>query len=182
MREEKSTQISSTSILNKIFIIREHKVMFDKDLALLYGVSTSYLNKAVKRNVKRFPDDFMFQLTQAESENLMFQIGTSRWGGTRKLPYVFTEQGIAMLSGVLNSDRAINVNIDIMRTFIKIRIAIQENARVLLELEKVKAHLKNHDKSIVIIYKYLDKLITKTDSDIKREKIGYKISKSVNKD
>jgi hypothetical protein len=88
--------------------------MLDRDLAELYGVLTGNLNKAVKRNVKRFPDDFMFRLTKAEFDNLLFQIGTSSWGGTRSLPYAFTGQGVAMLSGILNSDRAINVNIQIM--------------------------------------------------------------------
>ena len=99
--------------------------MLDKDLAELYHVTTGNLNKAVKRNIKRFPPDFMFQLTNEEflklKENLIFQNGISNWGGTRKLPYAFTEQGLAMLSGVLNSDIAINVNISIMRAFVAIR-------------------------------------------------------------
>jgi hypothetical protein len=95
--------------------------MLDKDLAELYGVQTRDLNKAVKRNIERFPSDFMFQLTKEEMENLMFQNGTSRWGGTRKLPFAFTEQGVAMLSGVLRSPTAIEVNIRIMRTFVAVR-------------------------------------------------------------
>ncbi len=99
-------------------MIRDKRVMLDKDLAELYGVTTGNLNKAVKRNYARFPDDFMFQLTKKEFNNLIFQIGISSWGGRRKLPYVFTEQGVAMLSGVLHSDRAIKVNIQIMRVFI----------------------------------------------------------------
>ena len=88
--------------------------MLDKDLAVLYGVTTGNLNKAVKRNIKRFPEDFMFQLTKQEFDNLLFQFGISSWGGIRTLPYAFTEQGVAMLSGVLSSDRAIQVNIQIM--------------------------------------------------------------------
>ena len=110
-------------IQSKIYEVRGQNVMVDKDLAELYQVTTSNLNKAVQRNIKRFPPDFMFQLTQEEFDelNLIFQNGTSRWGGTRKLPYVFTEQGLAMLSGVLNSDIAIQVNISIMRAFVAVR-------------------------------------------------------------
>lgn len=110
-------------IQQKIYEIRGVKVMLDRDLAQLYEVTTGNLNKAVMRNIKRFPDDFMFQLTKEEWENLKFQIGISSagWGGVRKLPYAFTEQGLAMLSGILNSDIAINVNIAIMRTFVAMR-------------------------------------------------------------
>lgn len=112
-------------IKSLIYEIRGVKVMLDKDLADLYHVTTGNLNKAVKRNVKRFPSDFMFQLNKTEFEqlknDLIFQNGISSWGGTRKLPYAFTEQGLAMLSGVLNSDIAIDVNISIMRAFVALR-------------------------------------------------------------
>lgn len=112
-------------IQSKIYEIRGQKVMLDRDLAELYQVTTGNLNKAVKRNMKRFPSDFMFQLTMEEFEvlknNLIFHFGISSWGGTRKLPYAFTEQGLAMLSGILNSDIAIEVNIGIMRAFVAIR-------------------------------------------------------------
>lgn len=108
-------------IRSRIHTIRGKQVMIDKDLAELYGVHTRDLNKAVKRNIERFPDDFMFQLTKEEMSNLMFQIGTSSWGGTRKLPFAFTEQGVAMLSGVLRSPIAVEVNIRIMRTFVAVR-------------------------------------------------------------
>ena len=108
-------------IRNRIHTIRGKQVMLDKDLAELYGVQTRDLNKAVKRNIERFPDDFMFQLTKEEMNNLMFQFGTSSWGGTRKLPFAFTEQGVAMLSGVLRSPIAVEVNIRIMRTFVAVR-------------------------------------------------------------
>lgn len=114
-----------TVIQSKIYEIRGQRVMIDRDLAELYQVTTGNLNKAVKRNIRRFPPDFMFQLTKEEFEklrnNLIFQSGTSSWGGTRKLPYAFTEQGLAMLSGILNSDVAIDVNISIMRAFVAIR-------------------------------------------------------------
>ena len=112
-------------IKSLIYEIRGVKVMLDKDLADLYHVTTGNLNKAVKRNIKRFPSDFMFQINKTEFEqlknDLIFQNGISSWGGTRKLPYAFTEQGLAMLSGVLNSDIAIDVNISIMRTFVALR-------------------------------------------------------------
>ena len=108
-------------IQSKIYEIRGYKVMLDFDLAEMYRVETRRLNEAVKRNIKRFPFDFMFQLTKEEWEILMSQIATSSWGGTRKMPYAFTEQGVAMLSGLLNSDIAIEVNIGIMRSFVAIR-------------------------------------------------------------
>lgn len=108
-------------IQNRIYDIRGQKVMIDRDLAGLYQVETRRLNEAVKRNIKRFPSDFMFQLTKEEFESLMSQFATSSRGGTRKLPFAFTEQGLAMLSGVLNSDVAIEVNISIMRAFVAIR-------------------------------------------------------------
>ena len=108
-------------IQSKIYEIRGQKVMLDRDLAEMYGVQTKALNQAVKRNIKRFPSDFMFQLSKDEWTNLRSQFVTSSWGGTRKLPFAFTEQGVAMLSSILNSDTAIEVNIAIMRTFVAVR-------------------------------------------------------------
>lgn len=108
-------------IENKIYEIRGKKVMLDFDLAEMYQVETKNLNKAVKRNIERFPEDFMFQLTSEEMANLRFQIGTSSWGGTRYLPFAFTEQGVAMLSGILRSPQAVEVNINIMRAFVHMR-------------------------------------------------------------
>lgn len=105
----------------RIYLVRGQKVILDRDLAELYMVSTRDLNKAVKRNLERFPEDFMIQLSSEEFKNLMFQFGTSSWGGTRKLPYVFTELGVAMLSSVLNSSHAVQMNIYIMRAFVKLR-------------------------------------------------------------
>jgi hypothetical protein len=122
-----------------IYLIRDQKVMLDMDLADLYGVETKRLNEQVKRNIERFPDDFMFQLTKAESVNLKSQIATSRWGGRRTIPFAFTEQGVAMLSSVLNSKRAVQVNIEIMRTFVHLRRLLLSNkdlSRRLNELEK----------------------------------------------
>jgi len=107
-------------IEKKIMLIRGRKVLLDRDLAELYNVSTGNLNKAVTRNIERFPDDFMFRVSKKEFDDLIFQFGTSKWGGTRKLPRVFTEQGVAMLSGILKSQRAVKVNIAIMRAFVHI--------------------------------------------------------------
>lgn len=161
-------------IMNKIYLIREQKIMLDKDLAELYGVLTGNLNKAVKRNIKRFPEDFMFQLTKEEFDNLKFQFGTSSWGGTRNLPYAFTEQGVAMLSGILTSDRAINVNIQIMRIFTRIRQLLADNLNVKLEIEEIKKKLENQDKNIELVFSYLDGLIEKQENPQTRKQIGYR--------
>src|SRR5438132_10771365 len=130
----KHLSLPDESVINKIYLIRGKKVMLDSDLAELYGVLTGNLNKAVKRNIERFPEDFMFQLTKSELENLIFQIGTSssKWGGIRKLPFVFTEQGVAMLSSVLNSKQAVAVNIQIIRIFTRIREVLGTNKEILM--------------------------------------------------
>jgi hypothetical protein len=165
-------------ITNKIYLVRDKKVMLDEDLAKLYGVTTGNLNKAVNRNISRFPEDFMFQLTKPEFENLIFQIGTSSWGGRRKLPYAFTEQGVAMLSGVLNSDRAIKVNIQIMRVFTKVREYLMDNLSVRLEIEEIKKKLENHDKNIELVFTYLDELIEKHENPKPKRSIGFKVPDS----
>lgn len=144
--------------------------MIDKDLASLYGVSTGNFNKAVKRNIKRFPDDFMFQLNQNEF-NLIFQNGTSSWGGTRKLPLAFTEQGVAMLSSVLNSDRAIEVNIRIIRIFTKMREMLLTHKDILLKLEKLEKQVTIHSEEIRNIFIALRKLLNTEPPP--RRKIGY---------
>jgi hypothetical protein len=165
-------------ITSKIYLIRDKKVMLDEDLAELYNVSTGVLNQAVKRNISRFPDDFMFQVTKEEFDNLIFQFGTSRWGGRRKLPYAFTEQGVAMLSGVLHSERAITVNIQIMRVFTKVREILTDNLSVRLEIEEIKKQLVNHDKNIELVFSYLDELIEKHDNPKSRKAIGFKTSRN----
>ena len=138
-------------IQSKIYEIRGHKVMIVRDLAELYQVTTGNLNKSVQRNIKRFPSDFMFQLTKEEFDqlktNLIFQNGISNWGGTRKLPYAFTEQGLAMLSGILSSDTAIQVNINIMRAFVAVRRLISnppvdKNAELREEMKKLKDYME----------------------------------------
>jgi len=173
-KKENKIMLPDEIISNKIYFIRDTKVMLDKDLAELYGVLTGNLNKAVKRNIKRFPENFMFQLTKEEFENLKFQFGISSWGGNRSLPYVFTEQGVAMLSGILNSDRAINVNIQIMRIFTKIREVLTDNLSVKLEIEEIKKKLDNQDKSIELVFTYLDELMEKQESLKPRKLIGFK--------
>lgn len=129
------------SITDKIYEIRGVRVMLDRDLADLYQVTTSALNQAVKRNIRRFPPDFMFQLNNQEFDNLKSQIVTSSWGGIRKLPFAFTEQGVAMLSGLLNSDIAINANIAIMRAFVAMRNYITTTDNITAELREMRAKL-----------------------------------------
>lgn len=128
-------------IQSKIHEIRGQRVMLDRDLAELYQVTTSALNQAVKRNSKRFPPDFMFQLTNQEFANLKSQFVTSSWGGIRKMPYAFTEQGVAMLSGLLNSDIAINANIAIMRAFVAMRNYITTTTQITAELAEIRVKL-----------------------------------------
>ena len=169
-------------IVNQIYLIRGHKVLLDKDLANLYQVTTGNLNKAVQRNLKRFPSDFMFQLNEEEFKNLIFQNGTSSWGGTRKLPFAFTEQGVAMLSGILNSDRAINVNIQIMRVFTRIRQVLIDNTELRLAIEEIRKKTNNNAKNIEIVFQYLDELIEKKESTKPRRKICYKLPRKKSDD
>lgn len=157
-------QLSDTiDIQPMIKVIRGQQVMLDSDLSALYGVETRRLNEQVKRNIERFPDDFMFQLRKEELDNLMSQNATSSWGGTRKLPYAFTEQGIAMLSSVLKSQTAVEVNIRIMRAFIAMRRFIATNAQLFQRLETIEYHqleMKQHqevtDRRIDEVFKHLD--------------------------
>ena len=161
--------ISSERIVSKIYVIRNRKVMIDRDLAELYNVKTKDLNAAVKRNLKRFPEDFMFKLSKDEFRNLRLQISTSSWGGTRYEPLVFTEQGVAMLSSVLNSDRAISVNIQIIRTFTKIRELLATNEalqRKMMDMER------KYDGKIKEIFDALGFLLE--DKIKSKKKIGFK--------
>lgn len=151
-----SNSISVEVIAAKILIVKGKRVMLDKDLAELYEVMTKNLNKAVKRNIERFPEDFMFQLTKEEIENLRFQIGTSKRGGRRYLPYVFTQEGVAMLSSVLNSKRAIQVNIQIMRAFVKLRHMLLTNRDL---RRKIEAMEKKYDKQFAIIFEAIKQLL-----------------------
>jgi phage regulator Rha-like protein len=164
--------ISEETIVEKIFVIRGQKVMLDRDLAEMYGVETASLNRAVKRNSTRFPDDFIFQLSKEEFQNLIYQIGTSSWGGTRKLPYVFTEQGVAMLSSVLNSETAIQVNIQIIRLFTKMKQLILDNKDLWMKIEKIEQHLLKNDDEIQTIFAYLKKLLIPENKP--RNPMGFK--------
>lgn len=166
--------ITEEFIMSKILLIRGQKVMIDSELGLLYGVETKQLKRQVRRNIERFPEDFMFELTEIESEILRSQFGTSSWGGNRYVPMVFTEQGVAMLSSILNSGTAIKVNIQIIRVFTKIRESISDNLNMKLEIEDIKKKLSNHDKNIELVFNYLDELIDKQENKVERTKIGYK--------
>lgn len=186
--------IPDERIISQIYLIRGKKVMFDRDLAKLYGVETKALNRAVKRNIDRFPDDFMFQLSQSEAnafskyqigtlnntmssksqiatlgKNLRYQNGTSSYGGRRYLPYVFTEQGVAMLSSVLKSKRAIAVNIQIMRTFTKIREMLLNHKQLQQKIEKME---KKYDENFKVVFKVIARLI-KEDVEPK-EPLGFR--------
>lgn len=157
-------------ITNKIHIIRNQKVMLDYDLATLYEVETKALKQSVKRNIERFPEDFMFELTKVEFDDLRSQIVTSSYGGMRYLPFAFTEQGVAMLSGVLKSEKAIKINIAIMRTFVILRNS-------LLNLEEITSKVKEIENQFPEIYKILNYLMNKEDIKTEQEdrtKIGYK--------
>jgi hypothetical protein len=156
--------IRKNIIERKMFLLRGLNVMLDRDLAELYGVQTKVFLQAVKRNKKSFPSDFMFQLDKKEFENLRFyfgisnlrsQIVTSSWGGRRYLPYAFTEQGVAMLSSILNSERAIQVNIGIMRIFVNIRKLVSANKGILIRLNQLEDKIQSHDKKIRTIFEVI---------------------------
>ena len=159
-------------VINKIYIIRGQKIMLDEDLAELYQVDTKRLNEAVKRNTDRFPKDFMFRLTQKEFDNLKSQFATSSWGGRRKLPYAFTEQGVSMLSGVLNSAIAIQVHIQIIRVFTKMKEMLLTNKDILLKLEQMEKDVKTNKKDIALIFEALKQLLNPPKEP--RRRIGFK--------
>ena len=163
-------------VSKRIFVIRGHRVMLDMDLAQLYGVSVGRLNEAVKRNTKRFPADFMFLLTKAEheslrTENLKSQIAISSWGGRRHMPYAFTEQGVAMLSSVLRSERAIRVNIAIMRAFVRLRQLAGMNKELTIKLDELERRVGTHDVQIKGIFEAIRRLTVGPEPKDKR--IGF---------
>ncbi len=166
--------IPNEIIENKIYFIRGQKVMIDIHLATLYGVETKQLKRQVRRNMERFPEDFMFELTDIEYEILRSQFGTSSWGGNRYKPLAFTEQGVAMLTSVLNSPMAIKMNIQIIRVFTKMREFLSNNMSLKLDVEAIKLRLNNNDKNVELLFSYLDELIDKKENTIERNKIGYK--------
>jgi hypothetical protein len=148
-----------TVIQKKIYEIRGHKVMLDKDLAILYGIPTKSLNLAVKRNIDRFPGDFMFQLTQDEFDNLRFQFETSSWGGRRYLPNAFTELGVAMLSSVLNSPQAIQMNIFIMRAFVLLRQYALSYKELAEQINEIRQTVAGHGEQLNQIYETIENLL-----------------------
>jgi phage regulator Rha-like protein len=183
------------SIQNRIYEIRGERVMLDRDLALLYEINVKVLNQAVKRNIKRFPKDFMFQLTKEELEELRFQFETSettnssrsqivtlktgRGSNIKYLPYAFTEQGVAMLSGILNSDKAIAMNIAIMRAFVEIRRILIEENDLRSQLKQIKEKIGDHDAQLNQIYDAMENLLDEKAAERKwdeRKKIGFKIA------
>ena len=158
-------------INTKIHMLRDVKVMLDYDLAALYETETKNLKRQVNRNIERFPEDFMFQLTKEEFDNLRCQVGTSSYGGTRYLPYAFTEQGVAMLSSVLSSQKAIEVNIAIMRAFVKMR-------KYAMNYKELAEKLLDHDKQLDDVNEVLNYLMTEKKLEIEqqeRPRIGFKI-------
>ncbi|MEI6511501.1 MAG: ORF6N domain-containing protein [Candidatus Uhrbacteria bacterium] len=161
--------IPAEIVENKIYLFRGQKVLLDRDLAEMYGVTTKVLNQAVSRNMERFPDDFMFKLSLREASNLKSQIVTSSWGGRRKQPMAFTEQGVAMLSSVLSSPRAIAVNIQIIRTFTKLRAMLAENDDL---RRKIEAMEKQYDENFAVVFDAIRRMLD-DDAEQKTE-IGFR--------
>lgn len=159
-------------IISKIYCLRGQKVMIDADLAGLYQVETKRLNEQVKRNLLRFPADFMFQLTNKEWEELKSHFATSSWGGRRTAPFAFTEHGVLMLSSVLNSDKAVDVNVQIIRIFIKMRELLLSNKDILLQLNQMQTLINGHEDRIDAIYNYLKQFIQ--DQNKPRMEVGYR--------
>lgn len=173
-RMTKSLAIPDEVVISKIYLIRNHKVMLDVDLAELYQVDTKRLNEQVRRNLDRFPEDFMFQLTDQEWESLRSQIATSKKGrgGRRYAPFAFTEHGVLMLSSVLNSERAIQVNIQIMRIYTKIKGMVLDHKDILLKLEKLERKISKHDENFKVVFTYLKELLNPATEPLRR--IGFK--------
>lgn len=173
-KESKSITVTDELVVNRIYIIRGQKVMLDRDLAELYQVETKRLKEAVRRNISRFPEDFMFELTKSEFESLRSQIATSKSGrgGSRYLSIAFTEQGVAMLSSILNSETAIHVNIQIIRVFTKTRQILLDHKDILHQLDKIENKLTKHDEDIALIFECLRQLLNPPEKE--RPKIGFR--------
>jgi len=167
-----SNLINVETAATKIFVIRGKKVMLDSDLAMLYEVKTKRLNEQVTRNIKRFPEDFMFQLTESEADFLRSHFATSKRGGRRYLPYVFTQEGVAMLSSVLNSERAIMVNIQIMRAFTQLRRMILTNKDLRNKIEELE---NKYDKQFTAVFQAIKQLLEMPEGN--KKKIGFHADK-----
>jgi len=182
-KKESSLVVPDEVVMNKIYVIRNQKVMLDKDLAILFQVETKVLKQSVKRNMDIFPDHFMFELTEQEFELLRSQFVTSKEGrgGTRYLPMVFTEHGVLQLSNVIRSGIAKQMSIRIIEVFVKMRQMLTDNTELRLDIEKIKKKLDNQDKSMEIVFRYLDELLEKKEScqgvTKPRTNIGYKLPK-----
>lgn len=167
-----SIQVTETLIESKIYLIRGHKVMLDIDLAEMYGVPNKALKQAVKRNIDRFPEDFTFELSEEEFGSLRSQIVTSNRGGSRYLPYAFTEHGVLMLSSVLRSEQAVQVNIQIMRVYSKLKELLLTHKDILVKLEQLERKTDKHDEQINLIFDYIKKLVAEPKE--RTERIGFK--------
>lgn len=168
-------------IQKKIYELRGRKVMLDFDLAEIYEVETKMLKRTVRRNLKRFPKDFMFELTKKEWENLRYQFGTSSWGGLRYMPFAFTEHGVTMLANILNSDRAIKMGIAIVRVFISLKQLALRHKDLVTQLEELREELRErigeHDTRLAAIYKAIENLLNEKAAQKnwqERERIGFK--------
>ncbi len=169
--------ISNDILISKIYFIRGYKVMLDRDLALLYDVETKNLKRQVKRNLDRFPSDFMFELNDDELNNLRCQIGTSSWGGSRYKPMAFTEQGVAQLSSVLSSHKAIQVNIQIISLFTKMRNLLLTHKNLILKMEKLEQNMFKQQADIKLLFDYIKRIHSAKAKEIKQSKrrnIGFK--------
>ncbi len=169
-----SIAIAEETIISKIYMIRGQKVMIDRDLGELYGVETKVLKQAVRRNMNRFPPDFMFEMDKKELENWRSHFVTSKEDkqGLRYAPFCFTEQGVTMLSCVLNSERAIAVNIQVIRVFTRMREILLTNKDILLKLEQIERKIDGHDEDIQLIFKYLKQLLNPPQEP--RPRIGFR--------
>jgi phage regulator Rha-like protein len=176
VKQERYIAIPDEVVMSKIYSVRGQKVMLDRDLAELYGVETKRLKESVRRNINRFPLDFMFELTKEEFSNWRTQFATSNSDrmGLRVPPFAFTEHGVLMLASVLNSEKAIQVNIQIVRIFTRIREAFTDNQSIKLEIEEIKKKLENQDKNIELVFTYLDELIERQENPTPRPSVGFK--------
>ena len=174
----KTTAVPPELVMSKIYLVRNMKVMLDRDLAELYGVETKRLKEAAKRNIERFPEDFMFELNDEEHNNLRSQFATSSWGGVRYTSMAFTEQGVAMLSSILNSATAISVNIQIIRIFTKMRELLSTNQEIIRKLEDLEKKGLEHDDKLLLIFEYLKQLEKAKQNELEyknRYPIGFKL-------
>lgn len=179
VKTENSIIIVDEVVMNKIYMVRGQKVMLDRDLAELYQIETKVLKQSVKRNMDRFPSDFMFELTEVEFSNWRSQFVTSNSDklGLRYAPFAFTEQGVAMLSSILKSKKAVYVNIQIIRIFTRIRQLLMDNTEIRLAIEKLEKKTDNNTKNIEVVFQYMDELSDKKQTIKPRKQIGYKLPK-----